>query len=174
MPFMTWPWGSCSSFLPHPTGYQVSPIQGGEGIHRGEYQRASIVRGHLELAATPGLSDSPTRHLSSPGKPAASGTVASGVTGNWEWGALEEGACQLGALHRSRGTQTIAASGSCVSAEGRRSHLAVITLGETQRMIRPRRHCSQTHGLLGNGKWTQGANDQEKGSPSSRGPRSWM
>lgn len=96
MPFMTWPWGSCSRFLPHPTGYQVSPIQGGEGIHRGEYQRASIVRGHLELAATPGLSDSPTRHLSSPGKPAASGTVASGVTGNWEWGALEEGGVPAG------------------------------------------------------------------------------
>ena len=51
---------------------------------------------HLELAAIPGLSDSPTRHLSSPGKPAASGTVASGVTDNWEWGALEEGGMPAG------------------------------------------------------------------------------
>lgn len=68
----------------------------GRGLHRGEYQRASIIRGHLELAAIPGLSDSPTRHLSSPGKPAASGTVASGVTDNWEWGALEEGGMPAG------------------------------------------------------------------------------
>lgn len=61
---------------------------------------------------------------------------------------------------------------ACVSAEGRRSHPAVITSGETQRMIRPRRHCSQTHGLLGKAKGTQGENDQEKGSPSGCGPRS--
>lgn len=90
-------------------------------------------------------------------------TTGSGV-------AWRRGACQLGAPHRWRGTRTIAAAGSRVSAEGRRSHLAIVTL---QRVIRPRGHCSQTHGLLGSAKGTQGVNDQEKGSPSSRGPRSW-
>lgn len=58
----------------------------GRGLPRGDYQQARIIRGRLELAATPGQSDSPTRHLRS-----VSGMVASGVRDNREWVALEEG-----------------------------------------------------------------------------------
>lgn len=83
----------------------------GRGLPRGDYQQARIIRGRLELAATPGRSDSPTRHLRS-----VSGTVASGVRDNWEWVALEEGVCQVGAPYPSRGTRTIAAAvGLCLS-----------------------------------------------------------
>lgn len=78
---MTWPWESRSSIPQHSAGYQVSLFKVGGNYTGVEYQQARIVGGCLELAATPGLSDSPTGLLHSAIRPVVSGTVVSGVRG---------------------------------------------------------------------------------------------